>query len=70
MSYKTDYGKGLSPCAISKAKHALGLKKQKPTGGTFCTANYWGGVCRSIRYKENLSSLIVEKAINSYSEYY
>jgi hypothetical protein len=70
MCYQSEYGKSLSTCAISKAKHALGLKKRKPTGSTFCTLDYWGTVCRAIGYKENILPLIIEKAINNYSEYY
>ncbi|MBO9595007.1 MAG: hypothetical protein J7599_19035 [Niabella sp.] len=33
--------KELSPCIVSKAKYALGLKSIKPTNNKTCSLEYW-----------------------------
>ncbi len=70
MTYFSEDDKSLSSCAVSKAKHALGMKNYKPGGSTFCTLNYWNVVCKSIGNKHNITSDKVKNAINRYSEYY
>ncbi|HWZ02820.1 MAG TPA: hypothetical protein VNX40_04360 [Mucilaginibacter sp.] len=69
MSHFNEFGKVISPCICSKAKHALGLKKVMPENDKYCTWGYWEDTCRALGSEYNLSWLVVEKAMSSYFIY-
>lgn len=62
-------GKQISPCIISKVRHALGLKKIHPQNNKTCSTTYWNNVCRLIGNKMGVSQSQIENAIEDYNHY-
>ena len=62
-------GKQISPCILSKVRHALDLKKEHPQNSKTCSKDYWNNVCRLIGKKMRLSPKQIEDAIEDYNHY-
>ena len=60
--------KELSPCIVSKAKYALGLKSIKPTNNKTCSLEYWEKVINTLAKSNSLKKDQIAAAIMHYSE--
>lgn len=60
--------KELSPCIISKAKYALGLKPIKPTNNKTCSLEYWQKVIAILSKTYALKKKQIVDAINLHKE--
>jgi hypothetical protein len=59
----------ISPCIVSKAKFALGLKKDIPKNTKRCSNEYWKRAVKSVSKKYSLNDeLKIESAINLYDK--
>ena len=54
----------MSPCIVSKAKYALGLKTNKPHNNKKCSEHYWIKVINYLGEQNELQHNIIEAARN------
>ena len=62
--------KELAGSVVSKAKHALGLKEQKPINKGRCTKGYWIKTIRVVGGQYGLGEKTRQIAIDWYRDYY
>jgi hypothetical protein len=62
-------GKELSPCIVSKARHALGLKPEKPTNKKYCPLPYWEQAVQAVGERQNVEPETIAAAKASYGNY-
>lgn len=68
MAVYDENQKELSPCIVSKAKYALGLKSIKPTNNKICSLEYWERVINTLAKSNLLTKEQIAAAIMRYSE--
>ncbi len=62
-------GKELDSCIVSKVKHALNIKKNKPDNNTKCTPAYWVMAVRAVAEHYNIADQEIIEAISQYDNY-
>jgi hypothetical protein len=62
-------GKELSPCIVSKARHALGLKPEMPTNKKYRPLPYWERVVQAVGERHNVEPTRIAAAKASYADY-
>lgn len=60
-------GSQISPCIVSKAKFALGLKITKPENNKICSTEYWNKVVCRIAELKAVEDDKIEKAQAMYN---
>lgn len=60
--------KELSPCIVSKAKYALGLKSIRPMNNKTCSPEYWEKVIGTLGKYNSLKKDQIAAAIMRYSK--
>ncbi|UFH56609.1 hypothetical protein [Spirosoma sp. KNUC1025] len=63
-------GKELDSCIVSKAKHALTIKKDRPGNNTRCTPAYWAMTVRALGEHYHIENELIVEAINKYDSYF
>ena len=63
-------GKELAGSVVSNAKHALGLKEQRPANKGRCTKEYWTKTVQVVGAHYRLSKKAMQIAIDWYRDYY
>ncbi len=61
--------KELSPCILSKSRHALGLKAEKPTNKKRCSLPYWEQAVQAIGELNGVDTATIQAAKGRYAEY-
>lgn len=66
-----DNGKQISPCIVSKVRHALQLKSKRPFNDKKCTDSYWVKTINQVIKLEYplIPNGVKQKAIDSYKKY-
>lgn len=60
----------ISPCILSKARFALGMKDTRPNNNKSCSQIYWSRVVDFLCASHNISDEQVrQRAIDSYNEF-
>ncbi|GGB30250.1 hypothetical protein GCM10011500_53320 [Mucilaginibacter rubeus] len=59
----------LSPCIVSKVKHALGLPNRHKGNNKRCSQKYWIDVCNEVGANHKCSQSKIENAINLFTQY-
>ena len=62
-------GRELSPCIVSKTRHALGLKPNKPDNKKYCPLAYWEQAVQAVGERNNIDKAAIEAAKARYAEY-
>lgn len=62
-------GREVSPSIVSKAKHALGLKKTVPLNDKLCSRELWNEVVEVIGEVMQCPNDVIEQAKQQYSYY-
>ena len=62
-------GVQLSPCIVSKARIALGISNRTKINNKKCTAYYWRHTLMAVGGRYNISSSIIDSAVNEYKVY-
>lgn len=62
-------GKEISPCIVSKIKHALNVKNRYRYNSKRCSIDKWKEICNLIGKKNNKTKAEINKAIAKYSVY-
>lgn len=52
-----------SPCIVSKAKYALGLKEKPPKNNKKCTQHYWIKIVKYLAKQYGLNQKMIAAAI-------
>ncbi|MGN7786852.1 hypothetical protein ACTJIJ_20130 [Niabella sp. 22666] len=68
MAVNDENKKELSPCIVSKAKYALGLKPTKPMNNKTCSFEYWQKVTTILAQSNALPKKKIADAMNLYEE--
>lgn len=68
MAVYDESQKELSPCIVSKAKYALGLKPTRPINNKLCSPEYWERVINILAKSNLLKKDQIAAAIMRYSE--
>jgi hypothetical protein len=62
-------GREISPCIVSKVRHALTLKTIHPQNNKTCSLRYWIEVCETIGSLERKTEEEIQIAIDNYRYY-
>jgi len=62
-------GKELSPCIVSKMKHALGLKLERPINKKRCCKQYWEQAAKAVGNQHGVANDTIAAAARSYANY-
>ena len=66
---KFPHGKTISPCILSKVRHALRIVKQDPQNNRTCSPGYWRAVCETVAKKHGKTHVEIAEAIQDYDHY-